>query len=1007
MEDTIINPTPLNIYGLNQFINKFKESKMEIIDLEILKEEFQIDSKLNDTEEEIITTDLPAFTQLTFNKRIKETDISYSESYNRPPIGPLENFTYCSFCDNVSPQFHTEECKFPEKKSLYLTVQGIFYYIIKNTKDNFGDKINKLKELWLSDNLSQEELNKFLLIPNSTKVKIGKIKDIVLDDTLTNIQYLDIVKTRGPSKQAYKTITEKFSNAVMISYEYVSGGPEGPEEPEGSEETERPEGTTKKSSIRIYKNGLINIINRPSNPDTLDMFNKTLIDRINDTEAVDIENFNKMARDYLSSTDEDFDEYSIIPKISYIHSVNSQFNMWPNKSKYIINFNKLNNLITPLNSSGKIVSGEFTNVIDIGKKQIMELKSGDNKIHIFNWEYIGEDQIRTESTNIVKRKIIKCVIIPKDGIKISLQIFSHGTFQMSMSYCNPTDLINSICNKVIDDKSKSPLDFKYFELVKQIFTDIFTQKPNLYGQSLEYLEDTSSTMFNTVSGLAPPHKEGTTTEVCRKGATRPGFPGLRPIPYSFHGTCPEYRQYINPVGIKGNDGLYYPCCSAKTKKSEEDYKKYLINGFPKDTREASEYGVNSKEDDKSGILVPGSLNIGAITKAKIGDKWVPVKLVGYKGKSKKPQELFVQNLETQKVITINRNQLERDSRYFPGLKSLSKDDLIICILKNLKTSDGTKDILDLQNLEEIKKLITIPNYTFNPSFCSYNVSKFQSINYYVTSIPNTCEMYYLYINKDESYLINISGNKIAINFSDSFINEEIIFLGFFDKQYEKYIVSDLLYFNKKITVPFSSKINMLNQIRDTYFITSDKIEFCEYRNNIIKGSSELLQEASDVSLVFTPEINYLDLLIWNEVPVVKDIPEITLQVMKKIKTNHFMLGYDDTNLNVLTNIFNDIFIKKDFIEQNKIKINDYVLFKFDYNIQTGQLSTRILIPEEKSERPNLSYNETLIKLSLIINPIKESFFMNNRLEDDYIWNVPGSDLILKHVDDVLPLVKYE
>ena len=1001
MEDAIINPTPLNIYGLNEFINKFKESSLEIIDLDLLKEEFQIDSKLNDTEEEIVTNDLPAFTQLTFNKRIKETDISYSESYNRPPIGPLENFTYCSFCNNVSPQFHTEECQFPEKKSLYLTIQGIFYYIIKNTKDNFGDKINKLKELWLSDNLSQEELNKFLLIPNSVKVKIEKIKDIVLDDTLTNIQYLDIVKTRGPSKQAYKTVTEKFSNAVMISYEYVSGGTEVPEGPEG------PEGPTKKSSIRIYKNGLINIINRPSNPDTLDMFNKTLIDRINETEAVDIDNFNKMARDYLSSTDEDFDEYSIIQKISYVHSVNSQFNMWPNKSKYIINFNKFNDLITPLNSGGKIVSGEFTNVIDIGKKQIMELISGDNKIKIFNWEYIGEDQIRTDSTNIVKRKIIKCIIIPKDGIKISLQIFSHGTFQMSMSYCNPTDLRNSICNKVIDDKSKVPLDFKYFELVKQIFKDIFMQKPNLYGQSLEYLEDTSRTMFNTVSGNAPPNKEGTSTAVCRSGATRPGFPGLRPIPYSFHGTCPEYRQYINPNGIKGNDGLYYPCCAAKTKKSEEDYKKYLINGFPKDAREASDYGVNSVEDNKSGILIPGSLNIGAITKAKIGNKWVPVKLVGYKGKSKKPKELFVQNLETKQIITINRNQLERDSRYYPGLKSLSRDNLIRCILKNLKTLDGAKDILELNNLEDIKKLITVPNPTFNPAFCSYNISKFQSINYYVTSVPNNCEMYYLYINKDESYLINIKGNKKNISFSDSFINEEMILFGFFNKKSDKYFVTDILYFNKKLTEPFSKKIEMLNQIRDTYFLTSDNIEFCEYKNNIIKGSKELLQEASDILLVFTPETNYLNVLVWNEVSVVKDIQEITLQVMRRIKTNHFMLGYDNTNLNILTNIFNDIFMKKDFIEENKIKINDYVLFKFDYNIQTGQLSTRILLPEEKSDKPNLTYNETLIKLSLIINPIKESFFMNNRIEDDYVWDVPGRDLILKHVDDALPLVKYE
>jgi len=46
-------------------------------------------------------------------------------------------------------------------------------------------------------------------------------------------------------------------------------------------------------------------------------------------------------------------------------------------------------------------------------------------------------------------------------------------------------------------------------------------------------------------------------------------------------------------------------------------------------------------------------------------------------------------------------------------------------------------------------------------------------------------------------------------------------------------------------------------------------------------------------------------------------------------------------------------------------------------------------------------------MSLILNPIKESFFMNNRLDDDYIWNIPGKDKILKHVSDELPLVEYD
>ena len=50
-----------------------------------------------------------------------------------------------------------------------------------------------------------------------------------------------------------------------------------------------------------------------------------------------------------------------------------------------------------------------------------------------------------------------------------------------------------------------------------------------------------------------------------------------------------------------------------------------------------------------------------------------------------------------------------------------------------------------------------------------------------------------------------------------------------------------------------------------------------------------------------------------------------------------------------------------------VNINDYVLFKFDYNLQTGRLSTRILIPLEKTTKPEITLNQTLTKISLIIN----------------------------------------
>jgi len=989
MSKSIIEPTPINIYGINSFINKFSDSKLDILDLESLKTNFKVDFKFDDNLNQIQETELPAFTQLTYNKRITSTDLSYSTSYNRPPLGPIENFCYCSYCTNISPKYHDENCTFPEKKSLFLTIQGIYYYIIQNKKDTFIKNINELKEAWLENKITLDMLNNFLLIPNSIKFKSTDFindyiisEKIPLNNTLTKIQYFDVVKLRGPTKLEYTTATQKFSNAIMLSYEHSINQED-----------------SKKTSIRIYKNGLINLINVPSSNYYREILYKTLIDRINESsdDTVNIDYFNRMASEF---TDDEFDEYTIIDKASYIHSVNSQFNMWPVKDKYSIDFKKLNSLISPYDSSGKIVSGEFTDVSNMPKsnKQIIKLSYKTNSVLIINWEHsLGKDT----KTQSLTREEIKCIILPVDGIKISLQIHKHGTFQMSMSYCNVSDIKNSICN-VLVDKSIVPLDFKYFEIVKQIFVGILIEKPTLIGDSLDYSEDSTGIIRNTVSGNAPPNKPNTSTAVCRSKDPRPGYPGLRPIPYSFHGECPESRQYIDPIGVLGNDGLYYPCCSAKTKKSEEDYKNYLIEGFPKNIIEAKKYGVNNIEDLNSGILVPGSLNIGAMTKAKIDNIWIPVKIIGYKGKSKKPTEILVQNLNTNKVITVNRNDLERDSRYFPGLKTFNKDQLIKCILKNLQYKQKQISILELENLNEIKNLINFPDKNFNPVLSVYSLPIFETINYHVTSVPNNSNMYFLYIKQNDSYFINIFGNKKIKGLSE-IINEEIILLGFLESESEKFFVTDILYFNKPVKIPFSEKILLLKEIEDTYFLTDNIIEFPNYESNIITGSKELLQESSDIFLVFTPEINYLDFKLWTNITVEH---EITLQVIQKSKTNYFTLGFDNTRLTGLTISFDSIFIPKIFIESNQIKINDYILFKFDFNLQTQQLSTRILTPIEKNTKPEISLNETLTKISLILNPIKESFFINNKIDDDYIWNIPGKNRILKHVSDELPLVEY-
>jgi hypothetical protein len=1000
-----IDPSTLNIYGINAFINKFDDSKQDIINLQELKETFKVDFKFDDKTNQIQETNLPAFTQLTYNERVVSDDTSYPTSYNRPPLGPIENFCYCSYCSNTAPEYHKIECPFPEKKSLFLTFEGLYNYVIKSTKTDFSNNLIEFKQSWLDNELTQEQLNEFLLIPNSVKINVKKSNDnsnnnIFINDKnknkLTKIQYFDVVKLRGPTKLAYTTATEKFSNAIMLSYEYIVTD-------------ENDEKISKKTSIRIYKNGLINLINIPNSIEQKNILYNSLIDRINNSsnKTINIVNFNNEVKKFINK---DYKKYAIINNASYIHSVNSQFSMWKIKDKYLVDLNKLSDLISPFNLAGKIVSGKYTTVSTLlnSEKQIMKLEYNTDSVNVVNWEHLMGKVTKTQS---MSREEIKCVIIPIEGIKISLQIHKHGTFQMSMSYCSVSDLKNSICSEIIN-KIDFPLNFEYFKIVKNIFTGIFKDTPSIIGSNIEYSEEDTSMVRNTVSGNAPPNKPGTSTAVCRNKDPRPGYPSPRPIPYSFQGQCPETRQYIDPIGVLGNDGLYYPCCSAKTKKSEVEYKDYIINGFPKNTEESKKYGVTSIEDKNSGILKPGSINIGASTRAKINDIWTPVTIIGYKGKSIKHKEILVQ-LPNTKVVTINRQYLERDSRYFPGLKTLDKDQLIRCIIKNLKYSKNEILPLELENLNTIKNLIAIPNPNFNPILTVYNINIFEEVKYYVTSVPNTSNLYYFYISPSESYFINIFGNKKVKKVKGPLenINETIIFLGFLENNTEKYFVTDILYFNKKIDETFSNKIKILREIQETYFLIEQSIIFSEYSSNIIEGSKELLQENSDISLIFTPNKNYLNIKVWNSLEQEnmkksKDI-EITLQIIREQqKTNYFTLGYENNNLNQLTVSFDNIFIPKAFVDKNNVKVNDYILFKFDYNLQTGELGSRILNPLEKTIKPNMTLNETLIKLSLILNPIKESFFINNRYEQDFIWSIPGKDKILKFSSNEGPLVQY-
>jgi len=145
-------------------------------------------------------------------------------------------------------------------------------------------------------NFNQEQLNDILLIPDEIIVENGNLDIDSNLKVLTNITYFGIYKKRGPKKLAAKTTTTQFLNNIIISYENENV----------------------KTSIRVSKNGLINLINIPNNSQAINTLIDELIKRINNSGAVNYDNFKNLTG---------FDTYVYIQDKSYIHSMSGQFTL--------------------------------------------------------------------------------------------------------------------------------------------------------------------------------------------------------------------------------------------------------------------------------------------------------------------------------------------------------------------------------------------------------------------------------------------------------------------------------------------------------------------------------------------------------------------------------------------------------------------------------------------------------------------------------------------------------
>jgi hypothetical protein len=472
---------------------------------------------------------------------------------------------------------------------------------------------------------------------------------------------------------------------------------------------------------------------------------------------------------------------------------------------------------------------------------------------------------------------------------------------------------------------------------------------------------------------------------------------MRPDPYTWSGKCPDPNyQYLKPDGVQDSDGLWYPCCEAKTKDSVEKMKRYLLNGFPLNRNEGEKFNIIDGEDLGSGIIEPGSNSEGASTELYINGKLEDVTII--KKLSKKSNEYLVR-LQNGSTVKIKGTDFKRESRVFPGLRDFKREDLLSCIIKNLNKNNDS--------IDKDGKLIKNTNSDFNETFSEENYSYFISLvgettknyltyytiqdlkreEYILYKTPTDSFSFYLVLSPTGNFYISPNYNYIDSDISEKFDETIVLFgqLRFNNIEFKKeYIVMDLIYlegslksreFNERYALLIDVQSDLLNKI------VEEIITIPDFYTDLISGSYEIMQEPN--KLVFIQK-NCCNVISWGDSDIFEN--EITLQVLSKNRQT-IKFGYDSRSFpeNVGVSFFNEVaFNKRDIPDE--LVIGEYYRLRINIDTDGNIVPTRKVSFLYKTEKLG-SYSDTIQKLSFKFSPIKKDFF-----DDPEEWYLPNETL---------------
>jgi len=944
----------VKINGVNMFINKldFKDKQVEIINLDTLKTNFELDD--GDT----------GFYKLSLYKKNVYDDGTITENYNRPGIGPIQDGTYCSICQRLGGSNHANNCDRPRDESLYLTLGGFRDYILNDP--GYSGDYSEIKESFLKDNITDEILSDLFILEEDDEidVKDGKIDMEKHENKMTTVEYEGRIKKRGPSKLPPKTNTTQFLNNLIISHEIDEH----------------------KTSIRVSKNGLINIININTDPAKKESLVNELIQRINSSGAVNYKAFSEI-------TGENDQFYKIIPGTSYIHSASGQFSIKkviPGKTQ--VDFIELNNFINPYDINGKIIESPINTKIKRARdgSPIVFYKG----LKIIEWEYYSPRETRNE---ILTKEYIKVVVVPSDGLKLTAIINKYGSVMLNISKCTSKQKNDGLCGN-----KDSDISIDLFNKLEKVLNEMFDENEDLFVMTSLMGPEKQLKEYNTVSGYAPNGRICRLTRTRKTGNDPRNFSeSMRPEPYSWSGTCPDPNyQYLKPEGVfDPDDKLWYPCCETKDSKSIERMKEYLRNGFPgKD--DSRRYDLTNEVDYGSGILVPNSNLPNSIANVKINDKFEKVRVIGKlsakEGGGKKANKYKVE-YNGEKII-VSGEDFERDSRIFPGLNSFSRDSLLSCILTTLKMNNLIineqgkleKNNTSIMNEKSIKLNTDIFLSKINPKSLlkydpfTYNTIPMLIINPFdVRKISSDGNKFYLVLSPQNNFYINDKLLSVNSNISDTF-NDTIIFEGYLsyndtlDKN--QYEIIDIIYNNTDIRdLSFVERSKIIDAIikSGTFSSIVDEIIILpdEY-TNIISGSYEIINSNPRNKLVFKHDNKTI---VFGEEDNYKDT--IVLQILE-ISKETIKFGYDSRE--IIDNNDLDFLRSYTFLKRNipsGIKVGDYYKISINRDNKGNVVSNRILNIKKKinvTPTTNMkTYDEIMNILLVKFSPIDSSYFNSN------------------------------